>query len=294
MSRYQKTVATRTLVLLGACLYVVLAPASTLAAAPAQERGTIVQDPNYRIGPRDVIRVSVFDMDEMETQATVSETGTIRMPLVGDIRAAGLTTRELEESIADALARYVTDPQVTVEVEQFQSQTFFLYGAVRNVGSYPISGELSLLEALVSAGGILEEEAAGGIKIIRDSFGREPLEIDGRELFFEGNRAYDIQIESGDMINVVTKPEYNVYIYDEGGDGGAYTFRDPVSLLQAISLVGGLGEGAKDEVTIVRTQPDGNKVQLKVNFKDILEGEIEDVALSPGDVVIVRRGGFFG
>lgn len=278
------------LLLVGACLsWAGLSAAQTGGQAPA----ATFQDPNYRIGPRDVLNITVFDMPEMTSQATVTEAGTIRMSLIGDIGAAGLTTRELEGVLVQQLARYVTDPRVTVEVERYQSQSFFLYGAVRTVGSYPISGEISLLEALVSAGGIMEDAAAGPIKIIRDSFGREPLEIDGRQLFFEGNRAYDIQVESGDMINVVTKPEYNIYIYDDAGEGGAFSFRDPVSLLQAVSLVGGLGEGAKDEITIVRTLPNGSKEQIKVNFKDILEGETDDVALNPGDVVIIRRGGFF-
>lgn len=258
-----------------------------------QEVESLEEIERYRIGPSDVLRVQVLDMADLTTQATVSEVGTIRLPLIGDVSAAGMTTRELEGALEAAFARYVTDPEVRVEVLQYQSQSYFLYGAVRSVGSSTITGTVTLLEALVSAGGITEEEAAGPIRIIRGAFGREPIEVDGYELFFEGNRAYDIEIEPGDMINVLRKPEYRIYIYDDAGSGGAYDFRDDVTLLQAISLVGGLGQGAKDEVTIVRRVGDGQTEQIKVDFKDILEGKREDVELQPGDVVIIRRGGFF-
>jgi len=252
------------------------------------------QDLSYEIGPNDILSIAVAGMPELETRATVNELGVIRMELIGEITAAGLTTRELEQTLAEALTRFVTNPQVVVQVVRYQSQSYFLYGAVRQTGSFPISGRISLLEALVSAGGLLEEEARGPIRIIRKSFGREPLEIDGQALFFDGNRAYDIDLEPGDMINVLRKPEYNIYIYHQGGSGGAYTFRDPVSLLQAVSLIGGLGEGASDKLKIVRTLPDGTKEQIEVDFGDILDGKLDDVPLMPNDVVIIKGGGIFG
>ena len=225
---------------------------------------------------------------------TVNELGTIRLALIGEVSAEGQTTRELEGALAVALSRFVNDPQVTVVVTRYQSQSYFLYGAVRQIGNFPISGRVTLLEALVSAGGLVIDDAAGPIRIIRESFGMEPLEIDGRALFFDGNRAYDIELEPGDMINAVRKPKYNIYIYHDGGNGGAYEFNDPVSLLQAVSLIGGLGDGASDKVKIVRTMADGSKEQFEVDFGDILEGKIEDVPLSPNDVVIIRGGGIFG
>ncbi len=262
------------------------ASGSQLPTAP-----TIVAE-DYKLGPKDRISISVEGLPDLQTTTTISDDGTIRMGLIGDVVAEGFTVRGLENVLAAALERFVNNPAVSVTVDQYGSQSFFMYGAINESGSFPITGRVSLLEALVQAGGIDPNEAAGPITIVRRDLPQEPIEIDGRELFFKGNRAYDIQLRPGDMINVVRKPEYSIYIYDERGQGGMYRFRDPVSLLQAVSLTGGLGDGASKKVKIIRTNEDDTKETFEVNFGDILEGKAEDVMLAPGDVIIIKRGFF--
>ncbi len=272
------------------CAALAMALLPSGSAAYQEQAG---EDPvaDYRLGARDVVRVTVLGVPELQdVRAELDADGVIRLPLLGEVTAAGLTVKGLEGEIRQGMVRFVNDPQVMVAIEQYQSQSYFIFGAVGSVGSFPITGRVTLLEALVAAGGILSEEATGTIQVVRRAFPQQPLEIDGNELFFKGNRAYDITLAPGDMVNVLTKPTYRIYVYGEGGTGGAYTFRDPVTVLQAITLIGGIPQGASKKIKILRTQEGGDRTTLEVNVRDIIEGKERDMLLRPDDVLVIAEG----
>ncbi len=149
------------------------------AQSPAVQKAALsllaVSDPNnaaYKVGPRDVLEVTVFKVPELSKVVQVSEAGTISYPLVGQVRAGGRTAREIEQDLTGSLgAKYLQHPQVSVFVKEYNSQRITVEGAVKKPGVYPIPGGLTLLQATATAGGF-EPTADETILLIRQTDGK--------------------------------------------------------------------------------------------------------------------------
>ena len=218
---------------------------------PGQQAPGLAAD--YRIGARDLLEVRVFDLEQLDASVRVTEAGTISLPMIGELQASGLTRVELEGEIEEALTRYVNEPQVSVFIREYQSQRFSVIGAVRSPGPYDMVGQTTLLEALSMAGGIDTADAAGTITVLRAGLSGPPLEIDLDVLLNEGNLSYNIEVNRGDTINVVPKQSYFIYVYGRVRQPGSYELRESVTLLQAISMGGGVADRAqKKKVRILR------------------------------------------
>ena len=110
---------------------------------------------DYRIGANDLIDIKVFQAPELSQSSRVDPQGNISLPLVGTIKAAGLTPSSLEQNIAKLLsAKYLQDPQVTVFMKEFTTQRVTVEGEVQKSGVFPIQGEMTLLQAVALAGGM--------------------------------------------------------------------------------------------------------------------------------------------
>ena len=139
-------------------------PYATLASANAGD---------YRIGPLDVLDVSVFQVPDLSKTVQVSAGGQITLPLIGAVQASGRTVGELEKDIAGKLgAKYLQSPQVSVFVKEYVSQRITVEGAVAKPGIYPTTGQTTLLQAVALAGGLTEVADAGGIVVFRTVGGK--------------------------------------------------------------------------------------------------------------------------
>jgi polysaccharide export outer membrane protein len=130
----------------------------------------------YTIGSDDVLDINVFEAQEMNREVRVSATGEISLPLLGAVRAAGLTPRELEKTLEELLhQKYMKDPHVSVFVREMESHPVSVIGAVRKPGTFQIRGARTLLEILSLAEG-LADDAGEEIIILRQSGGSSGLE----------------------------------------------------------------------------------------------------------------------
>lgn len=129
---------------------------------------------DYRIGGQDLISVSVFGVQELSKEVRVNARGQISLPLIGTVMAGGHTVQELEAELAKKYsATYLQNPQVSVFVKEFASQRITLEGAIHKPGIYPVTGKITLLQAIAMAGGIDEETAdVKGIVVMRQVEGR--------------------------------------------------------------------------------------------------------------------------
>jgi len=122
----------------------------------------------YRIGPQDLIEISVFQVAELNRTVRVNTSGDISLPLIGVMKAGGRTVQELEAEIAKSLdAKFLQNPQVTVFVKEFTSQRVTLEGAVKKPGIYPLTGHTTLLQAIAMAEGLDQLADLRGIVIFR-------------------------------------------------------------------------------------------------------------------------------
>ncbi len=128
-------------------------PAAPAAQAPAK---AATQDPNYIIGAQDVLDISVWKEPELTRSVPVRPDGKISMPLLNDVQAAGLTPTQLSMRITAELKKFVTDPQVTIIVTQINSQRIYILGEVSRAGAYPLLPQMTMLQALSSAGGFTQ------------------------------------------------------------------------------------------------------------------------------------------
>jgi len=156
----------------------------------------------YRIGVGDLIQIEVYDEEDLTKETRVLTDGFISFPLLGSVKASGLTVQELEETIRVGLARdYLVNPQVTVFVKEFSN--VFVYGEVEEPGAFPIFGKMTVFEAITLAGGFTEIANRSSVKVIREVDGREQtLEADVERLAKRGDTSQDIELQANDRVIV--------------------------------------------------------------------------------------------
>lgn len=123
----------------------------------------VAQSVEYRLGPGDQLRITVFNEADLTGQFTVGSQGSISYPLVGDVRAAGLTIPEFTSNLRQALLQYIRQPNVSVQVENYRP--FFILGEVQRPGTYPYSANLTVLNAVATAGGFTYRANQGRVFI---------------------------------------------------------------------------------------------------------------------------------
>ncbi len=158
---------------------------------------------SYKIGPRDVLEVTVFKAPELSKTVQVSEAGTINFPLIGELEAAGKSAREVEQEMTRRLgSKYLQNPQLSVLVKDYFSQRITMEGAVKKPGVYPIAGGLSLLQAMAQAGGF-DESASQTVVLFRQVNGKRMAGRYDVSRIREGEDE-DVQLQAGDVIIVPT------------------------------------------------------------------------------------------
>lgn len=126
----------------------------------------------YKVGPLDVLEITVFKVAELSKLAQVADSGTINLPLVGDVMAAGRTASDIEKDLVAKLgAKYLKDPQVSVYVKEFNSQRITVEGAVKKPGVFPLKGRTTLLQAIAMSEGLDVTTASTAVMVFRQTNG---------------------------------------------------------------------------------------------------------------------------
>ncbi len=179
-----------------------LAFCTHLKTADQAVKETVV-DSSYMIGPMDVLEVQVWKEPDFSRQVLVRPDGKITFPLIGDIQASGMNTLGLKALLAEKLKGFVDDPEVTVIVVESRSKIFYIIGRVNRPGTYPLSPNMTVLQALSVAGGFGEWAHKDNIRIIRRSDGKEEiLPFDYDKVISGKNLEQNILLESNDTIVV--------------------------------------------------------------------------------------------
>jgi polysaccharide biosynthesis/export protein len=143
--------------------------ASTQSTPPAKEQPAAgkAHDDTYAIGADDVLSINVWKEPELTRAVPVRSDGKISLPLIGELQAAGTTPKQLEEDIAKKLASYVSEPEVTVIVQEIRSRKFNVLGMVARPGSFPITHTMTVLDAIAVAGGFRDFAKQKSIYVLR-------------------------------------------------------------------------------------------------------------------------------
>jgi polysaccharide export outer membrane protein len=280
------------------------APLPPLPPPPAAQQAVpavSAEQASYIVGSQDVLVITSYDDPALTGKFTVEIDGTFSYPFVGRVRVGGLTLRDVEGALKKALIDmgFFKEPQLTVAIETYRSQKIYIVGEVRTPGSYPLSGDMRLVEALALAGSTTAT-ASGEAVIVRataDAVVLDPnrlppasanpapgaagdpdkvIRVDLRELE-NGDLSQNMRLRNGDTIFVLRAE--SVYVFGQVKSPGAYPLRQKnTTVLQALSLAGGVTDrGSMGRIQIVRIV-DGKKLEV--------DAELTDFVL-PRDTIIV-------
>jgi polysaccharide export outer membrane protein len=232
------------------------------------------QQADYVIGAHDVLSVTVWQQPDLSGKFSVDTDGTFTFPLIGRVKAAGQSLRALESDIRRRLAEgFFKDPQVTLAVEQYHSQMVHLVGEVRQPGSYPLSGELRLIELLARAGSTTER--AGSTVVI--TRGAETMRI-GLTSLQTGTATKNIELRDGDTVFVPRAAMF--FVFGEVRAPGTFPILEPTTVLQALALAGGLTERGSDRRLRIIRLVNGKKAEQKVKLDEFVQA---------GDTLVVGQ-----
>lgn len=179
--------------------------AVTLAACSGAKKNVRATDPDapYRIGREDVIDVAVWRDPDLSRTVSVRPDGYIAMPLVGEVKAEGMTAEQLSAALAKALSPMVQEPRVSVIVREFNSSRVFITGEVSRPGAYPIRGRVSVLQAIALAGGFSDFADRDSILVIRHGEGGGQIPVSYSDILdAERGAEQDVLLQPGDTILV--------------------------------------------------------------------------------------------
>lgn len=267
-----------------------------------------------RIGPDDLLDITVFEATEMNRTVRVSTSGEFSFPMLGAVKAAGLTPRRLEFVLEELLRRsYVKDPHVTVFVRELQSHPVSVVGAVKMPGVFQIREAMPLLEILSMAQGLSDDAGdavlithsreasqlgAVAAQIQEETGGESALEqpksaasetINLRKLMGASDPTLNVLVHPGDIVKV---PHAGiVYVVGEVHKPGGFVLKNSenISVLQALALAEGLTHTSSvKQARIIRTEAaTGARAEIPLNLSKVLSGKLPDPLLQLDDIVFV-------
>jgi polysaccharide export outer membrane protein len=236
-----------------------------------------------------VLAITVFGEEDLSRRYTVDSDGTIDFPLVGRVKAGGLTLREIEDALVKRLAGgFLVKPQVSVDIAEYRSKSVFIVGEVRSPGSYPIKGNMSLIEVLALAGPTTTASSEvvvvhpdpnrnDGGPLLPDAAGTVSVRVNIRDLQ-GGQLSQNVALQDGDTI-FVPKAE-TFFVTGHVRSPGSYVYEPGMTVLQAIAVAGGLSDrGSKRGMKVLRIVAGR---QMEINAKDT-------DPVQPGDTIVVRQ-----
>jgi polysaccharide export outer membrane protein len=261
----------------------VVSPSAAQANAPAT--APMASGPNAAleaVGAGDMLRINVFRNPDLNTEARVTDNGTIAFPMIGELPVTGLTPQQVGARIAERLrdGKFVVNPEVTVALIQVNSRQVSVLGNVNKPGRYPIDNVNSRLTDFLAAAGGVAGAGSDVVTIVSNHDGQATkTDVDLEQMFRAGNLSHNVALQPGDTIFVHRAPM--VYVYGEVQKAGAYRLEPHMTVMQAIALGGGLTvRGTERGVRIHRRTDNGGVKKLDASLTDPVQTD---------DVIYVRE-----
>jgi polysaccharide export outer membrane protein len=261
-----------------------LAAPTTQAPVPAPSAAAAVA-PDYQVGPLDLLNITVYGEPTMSGRIRVDNDGSFPFQYLNRVKAEGLTPAEIEAYLTKALSDgYLRNPQVSVEIVEYRSQSVFVTGEVRAPNKYTLPGNSTLMDVLTQAGSVTSTagnwvhitHARKGVQAAGPSASAEyDLRVNLRDI--QTGKTQNVKVEDGDTI-FVPRAE-RVFVTGEVRNNAPLVYEEGMTVFQAVSLAGGITEKGANRFAIRRL--------IKGQIKEI-DARAED-KLQPGDQVVVKR-----
>jgi polysaccharide export outer membrane protein len=266
--------------------------------APPQDSTQASEPGSYILGPRDVLKVTIFNEEQLSRDSVPIEMdGTIEYPLVGRVRVGGLTTRQVEQELIRLLGTrtgpdgkltgYLRNPQITVSVRDYRTVRVWVMGQVVRQGSHELQGgRATLMDAIAEAGGF-SSTAGRTVSVVRGSGSegsgptlptsapaRNQIQVSREDI--DSGVATVIRLRDGDTVFVSKADE--VFVTGQVKSPNKYVMTEKMTVLQAITLAGGYTDRAAKNRIEIQREVNGRKEKFRVKETDLVQ---------PGDTIIV-------
>jgi polysaccharide export outer membrane protein len=247
--------------------------AATLPAAGQPQNGS------YVLGPGDTVEIVFFGDTELSRTVIIKPDGTISLPLIGEVKAAGMTTTQLSAHLVKLYSKYKKAPSIAVGVREFRVDRFYILGQVGRPGDYQIRPGIGILELLASAGGPTNRADLAKAVIIRN--GKETIQLDLLTALTQSKNP-DVQILAGDVL-FLPETDKRMVALGQVNRPGQYDLLEGQRVTDLIAAAGGVTQKAATNGFLVR-----GATQVPVELQNALSGATEaNVSLRSGDMLVV-------
>jgi len=280
-------------------------------------QASLVNYKDYKVGPEDQLVIEIYGQDKLNRELRVSGQGEITVPLVGLVKVAGMTPREIENRLIELYdAKYLVNPQITVAVKEFRHQRVAVTGAVAKPGSYEIIGPRTLLEVLSLAGGFANQggtQTPGGaqagdvVNVIRNQNApdlaktmkaepspqpfapkTETMVIDLRRLMSGQEPQLNVMVRNGDVIHVPFAG--TAYVLGGVKKPGNVAVKENLTISQAVAMAGGVEPLlGTSNIIIMRFDDQGKPITINTNLNSIIDRTDPDLPIKDNDVLVVKE-----
>lgn len=242
----------------------------------------------YKLQKDDIINIQVWGEPNFSGEVAIDPQGYVVVPHLKPILAAGLTQPELVEKIREGLTEYLADPKVQVTITQYHKPKVYVLGQVFRPGLQEFIPGDRVMEAIAQAGSFQETAYLEGATLTRED-SKEPIPINLRKLFYEGDMSQNLKLEDGDTIYIPEDVTNKYYVLGEVARPGMYRLKENLTVVEAVSNAGGPTErGSLKSTYIIRGNLD-NPERIKIDMSKLLKNAdiTQNVKLQPGDVVYI-------
>ena len=270
-----------TLLLLPLLLLVALTARAENAPTAGATPTTGAPPQDYRIGAGDLLKIQVFGSPELSTDARVAQSGTITCPLIGSVSVAGLSSAEVEKTLAQKFidGSFLKQPQISVLIVEYMSQKVSVLGHVSKPGQYALRATSNVMDVLAEAGGVIAQSASDFGTLMRSDGTKVDLNLDA---LFRGDQTQNVRVAGGDRL-YIPRAEY-FYIYGQVQKPGQYRLERNMTLSRAVSAAGGLtARGTERRATVKRRDAQGKEEEYSLRDSDALKAD---------DVLVIKESWF--
>ena len=279
----------------------ILNPIEALPYDPEKQSFTETNGvPEYVLGFGDILEVNLRGLEQVKEKILVRSDGMVSFSMVQNVRAAGLTLRELDEELTRALKKYLREPNIDVEVTDYRSKMISLQGAILSIftaggqktgpGRYPLKGKTRVLDLILEAGGTTPDAQLDRVQLIR---GDRSYRLNIQRVLNTGDLRDNVVLQADDILVVpgIARQSKKVVVLGEVNGPNVYVFPEDVTFLEAIGQAGGLRETAiRNDVRIIRNV-DGTPQMFSLNYEQIVGGKELDknIPLESNDIIYAPR-----
>ena len=250
---------------------------------------------DYRVGPGDILEMEIAELKASRMKTTVLPDGMLYFDVAEGIQAGGKTLKQISVELGKQLEAFYTTPVVSVNLNQAESQRFWVLGQVKVPGAYPMTGPTTLLEALSKSGGLFSGEISGETQEVADLDRAiivrkgEAMPVDFRSLVEYGDMSQNVYLKAGDYIYLPSVQNRAVYVLGAVRKPGPLYFKDDITAISALAQAGGADPTAViTKAIVIRGSLNQPRVAV-CNLHGIQRGFERDFELRAGDILWVPK-----